>query len=146
MNNRHGFLPPIHDLGMAYAAANRESLNASDPLIHGTPAEKVRATWTESTFGPRSDALRDLITTLPAETLADVVVQLGVIVTHLATEAGPGDFEERHREATEHALMRIALGGIMVIAREARVNLNLLELCDVPKLHASRFAGLGGVA
>ena len=143
------FLPSIHALGVAWATAYKEVSASLEGLNRNTPEKAVRARWAEDTFGPRADALRNLITTLPAETLADVVVQLGFIATSLSTEvedAGGDDDERRRFAALGRTLERIALSGIMVLAREGGVDLEALDLYDVPKLHASRFAGLGGVA
>lgn len=58
------FLPSVHDLGLAFGAAIKESLASTDSGPN-TPKDPVRARWVEQVFTPRADALRELITTLP---------------------------------------------------------------------------------
>lgn len=79
-----------------------------------------------------------------------MVVQLGILVTTVATEVEDGpDLHERDAERFKwlgRVIDRIALSCIVVVAREAGVDLTPLDLWDVPKMHAPRFAGMGGVA
>lgn len=144
----HTHLPSVYDLGLAYAAAAKESLDATE-IGNRTAAQQNQAHWTENTFGPRADALRTLIATLPAQTLADVAVHLGIVAS-LATELSDGSdgSDDGNRRCAELglAIERIALSGVAVIAREAGMDLDALDLGDTPRMLTSRFAGTRDVA
>ena len=138
-------LPSVHDLGVAYAAASKISMDCSEGCASSS-ARTTQARWTEQTFMPRAEALRSLITTLPAETLADVIVQLGILVTHVAVQVEDAADEAGARmKELGRIVDRVALSGIMVLARESGVDLNALDMWDMPCLHAARFAGMEGI-
>jgi hypothetical protein len=125
-------LPSILDLGRL---ANAASL-LGDPLV----GEDEKAT--ESTLWDRQVALRNLLLTFRAQTLADAVTQLyvGFIAADdmLNFELPP---EDRIRDAT--TVRRALLSAIPVIAEAARVDLADIGAEYIPEYATREFPAEG---
>ena len=133
-------LPPIVDLGFALAEAEVEHrrLRASPGRRRASDAATLEV------IGSRTEALRALITTLPADTVADAAVQIGVACSLASGLEGAdwSDAAERDRLLEMHdAFYRITVSVLPVLA--AAAGLDLAEMCweDVDVARASIFYG-----
>ena len=133
-------LPQIIDLGFALAAAEIEGrrLRASGARRRSSDSAAIGVTT------GRAEALRALITTLPADTVADAAVQIGV-ACNLATTLARSDWTapaERERISEMHeALYRITVSVLPVLAAAAGLDLAEMGWEDVDVLRADVFYG-----
>lgn len=130
-------LPSIEDLGHSLAAA-RVAHNAAD-----ANRDEIASSTGMRIAAERAEGLRKLISTMKAETLADVAVQVDVaieLVSVLATSDG-ADWED-----VACAVERMLLSIWPVVATAAGCSLATGHGDALLNLRRHRFAALEGVA
>ena len=138
-------LPPILDLGRALASNDIEycQLDRLTAARSNTPIEDR----TMSLLLTRREALWQLIATVPAMTLADAAVQLGVACQFAMGLAGSDwsspETQRRFAELTG-GLERICLSVLPIVAEAARLDLVEMDWASLDQLRASRFYGTEG--
>jgi len=133
-------LPPIIDLGRALATNDIE-YDRLDALVGRRTVAEDSAM---SLLLTRRDALWQLIATMPAMTLADAAVQIGV-ACHFAGALECSDWSkpdrlERLGDLTE-ALEHICLSVLPLVAEAAGLDLVEMDWTDLDHLRAKRFYG-----
>ncbi len=86
----------------------------------------------------RMDALRELISTLPAVTLSDCVVQINV-AGHLIMKVTCNDLEKPELDELSDAVERIMISVLPVLAAAAGLDQVEFGLDEVANLHEGRF-------
>ena len=92
-------------------------------------------------LGERQEALRDLICTLPAKTLADAAIHVAGIVTlsaRLSASIWTGDQVTRAADKIE----RMALGMLPLLAAAAGLDMEAMDWADNDQLRPLRFTGV----
>lgn len=139
-------LPPILDLGRALASNDIEycQLDRLTATRSNTPIEDR----TMSLLLTRREALWQLIATMPAMTLADAAVQLGVACQFAMGLAGSdwSSPEQRgHFAELAGGLERICLSVLPIVAEAAGLDLVEMDWVDLDRLRANWFYGTEGV-
>ncbi len=133
-------LPPIIDLGRALASNDIE-YNQLDHLMGRRTVAEDQAM---NLLLTRRESLWHLISTMPAMTLADAAVQIGV-ACHFAGTVECSDWSSPDRlerlEELAGALERICLSVLPLVAEAAGLDLAQLDWSDLDRLRASRFYG-----
>ena len=145
-------LPSITELGrMLAAVTRREAAIDLLPVGRGEPANeeerraRLRDELTNKTADSllfrRLNALRDLISTLPAKDLADCVVQINV-AGHMIMKITCNDLDKSELEELADAIERIMVSVLPVMAAAAGLGLVEYALDEVANLHEARFPEL----
>ena len=148
----HAALPSITELGRILGAiAQREAAIDLIPVGEGEPAneEERRERWSENLrqktadilLFRRIDALREIISTLPAKDLADCVVQVNV-ASHLIMNVTCNELEKPEIDELAEAVERILVSVLPVMAAAAGLDLVEYSLDEVVMLREGRFPEL----
>ena len=135
-------LPAVAELGRLLAQA-RAALSRFDnaSLASDDVTTKIIAGRGLDLMQDRAIALEALIATLPAKTLADAAVQLGVAYSVAETIEGICEDDYKLRLA-ERQLQRILVGALPVVAAAAGLDLDEMNLRHIIDLRAGRFPDL----
>ena len=145
-------IPSITELGRILGAiAQREAAIDLMPVGEGEPAneeerrerwsEEQRRTTADSLLFRRLDALREMISTLPAKDLADCVVQINV-ASHLIMKVTCNELKKPDIDELAEAVERIMVSVLPVMAAAAGLDLAEYSLDEVANLHEGRFPEL----
>ena len=131
-------LPPIIDLGRALASTDIEY----DRLDHLMGRRTVAEERAMDLLFTRRESLWQFISTMPAMTLADAAVQIGV-ACHFAGTVECSDWSSpdklKHLGELADALERICLSVLPLVAAAAGLDLAEMDWADLDRLRASRF-------
>ena len=143
--------PSILDLGR-HLAAVEIAINAFDVsnLRRAVPAIESRAladadrraAAAMTILYDRSDALREMISTMPAQTLQDVAVQVNVMAAMAAFISAHKITEEQATEKADR-IERMAYGMLPVVAAAAGLGMEAMDWADQDCLRITRFDGVG---
>ena len=147
-----GALPSITELGLMLAEiAKREASIDLITIGRGKPAnEEQRQEWAmfdrdlrtaDSLLFARLDALRGLVSTLPAQNLSDCVVQINV-ASHMVMKITGNDLDKPELDELSDAVERIMVSVLPVLAAAAGLDLVEFALDEVTNLHEARFPEL----
>lgn len=147
-----GALPSITELGLMLAViAKREAGIDLVNVGRGKPANKEqRREWAiadrdqktaDRLLFTRLDALRELVSTLPAQTLTDCVVQINV-ASHMVMKITGNDLDKTELDQLSDAVERIMVSVLPVLAAAAGLDLVQFAFDEVADLHEARFPEL----
>ncbi len=141
-------LPAVIDLGRHIAALSFEwqrQEQASREAQGNWPAQQAAKNAMEI-IDEQSRVLRDLVTTIPARSMADAAVQIAeafLVAENLHANVHPAD----EVECLSAALTRLLLSALPLVAEAAGLDPVAMDWeQEVGSLRAARFAGLEGVA
>ena len=102
---------------------------------------KNQAEAAQLILGDRQEALRDLICTMPAKTLADAAIQVAAIVVISARlSASHHTAHQVTREADK--IERMALGMLPILAAASGLDMEAMDWADNDQLRPLRFTGV----
>ena len=142
--------PSILDLGkhlaqveISYSAHDIVDLKRSVPAgdEDALREAKKRAEAAQLILGDRQEALRDLICTMPAKTLADVAIQVAailVIASRISASHHTPDQVAREADRIE----RMALGMLPILAAASGLDMEAMDWADNDQLRPLRFTGV----
>lgn len=131
--------PVIYDLGKHLADVER-AYEARDSA-HDSASRRNAL----GVLDGRREALRDLICTMPAQTIQDAAVQIEVAAT-IASCLATNQFDARAIDRMAEQMERVLFGVLPIVAKAAGINLDAMFWTDLDTLRVSRFAGVGVVA
>jgi len=134
-------LPPVIELGRALGALEAEYWRLDEASVSSSTG---RLSERMTLVDLRQDALRLLISTMPAVTLADAAVQLGVAHHWSSTvsdsdwssEAGRRELERRHE-----IVCRLMTSALPIVAKAAGLDMTAMGWEDVLRDRAPMVAG-----
>ncbi|MGI4945585.1 MAG: hypothetical protein ACRYHQ_34320 [Janthinobacterium lividum] len=141
-------LPAVIDLGRRIAALSAEYDRHEQASLdaRGNARAQLVAHNTMKILDEQSQVLRDLVTTIPARSMADAAVQIAEAFG-IAEDLYRNVHSSVEVERLAAALTRLALSALPVIAAAAGLDPAAMGWeSEVGYLYASRFAGLEGVA
>jgi hypothetical protein len=125
-------------VGIAYSAHDLAALaNNAKPFAPPPPHAKAMALLMD-----RGDALRGLIATMQAVTLADVAVQIGVAID-LASQIFANEIPNENAKDCAEAIDRMLQGMLPIVAAAAGLDMAAMDWSENAALRARRFAGVG---
>lgn len=142
-------LPSITELGRMLGTTSRReaSVNglrdalgkpASEEERRERASKSLRLDTADQLLFHRIDGLRDLISTMPAETLSDCVVQIN-IAGHLIMKVTCNDLEKPELDQLSDAIERIMISVLPVLAAAAGLDLTEFAFDELTMLHEGRF-------
>ncbi len=145
-------LPSITELGRMLGTTSRReaSVNglrdargkpASEEQRREIASENMLLDTADRLLFRRIDALRDLVSTMPAETLSDCVVQIN-IAGHFVMKMTCNDLEKPELDHLSNAIERIMVSVLPVLAAAAQLDLAEFALDEITMLHEGRFPAL----
>ena len=143
--------PSILDLGKHLAAVEVaheafDNVNMGLSLKAGDKAGEVRsrqrheAAWT--ILEDRAEALREMISSMPALTIQDAAVQIGVICT-ASSRLSASVHTANEATAIADRIERMALGMLPIVAKVAGLDMEAMDWADGDALRVWRFDGVG---
>ncbi len=141
-------LPAVIDLGRRIAALSFEYQRQEQISreAQGNWPAKEAAKDAMEIIDEQSRVLRDLVTTIPARSMADAAVQIAeafLVAENLHANVHPAD----EVECLSAVLTRLLLSALPLVAEAAGLNPVAMDWeQEVGALRAARFAGLEGVA
>ena len=143
-------LPSVTDLGRRLAALDiafyREDENQARSKHDINSFQRTERAM--DIIDDQRRALRDLIASMPAQTLADAAVQIecaAYIATNLHADQADQYAEER-LGGLHQKLETICLSVLPIVAAEAGLDIEAMDWTDHCRLRAQRFQGLENVA
>lgn len=132
-------LPSIADLGRMLAVLSEEHDRLDGQNVRAdAPADEIATKRRMDLITDRQWALRDLISALPAKTLADCVVQLDA-ANLLVAGIGSGARDQIDQDRRGKAIERITISVVPVLAAAAGLDLAELGIGEYPRLRATWF-------
>ena len=142
-------LPSIIELGRMLGAVVRQEARvdelrdalgrpASEEERRERASKSLRLDTADRLLFHRIDGLRDLISTMPAETLSDCVVQIN-IACHLIMKVTCNDLEKPELDELSDAIERITISVLPVLAAASGLDLAEFALDEITNLHEGRF-------
>jgi hypothetical protein len=135
--------PSPADIGR-HIAATEAAYDAFEALGASVEkgSEKVTASGAAEILIDRTDALRLLITTVPAKTLADVAAHCAE-VAHIASQLAGNRYPERDVEQMADRIERMMYSALPVLAAAAGLDMTAMGWIHNDALRVHRFAGVG---
>lgn len=140
-------LPSVTDLGRRLAALeaafHREDENQARNKPDINSVQRIERAM--DIIDDQRRALRDLIASMPAQTLADAAVQLEC-AAYIATNLHADHCTEECLRGLHQKLETICLSVLPIVAAEAGLDVEAMSWTDHCRLRAQRFQGLENVA
>ncbi len=143
--------PSILELGKQLAAveaahdafdsiAMRRALRVDDDDAERRMERRGKAAW--EILDVRAEALRELISSMPAQSIQDAAVQVGLICTAGGRLAASVHTQEQ-KEALADGIERMALGILPILAQVAGLDIEAMGWAGNEYLRIFRFDGVG---
>ena len=133
-------LPPVIELGRSLAVLEADYLLLDETTAARSPTQPEEQRM--NLLYRQQDTLRELISTIPAATMADAAAQIGVacvLTSQLeASDWRQPEHQDRRRRLME-AVHRITLSALPVVAKAAGLDMNTMGWSDVQRLRATWF-------
>jgi hypothetical protein len=136
-------LPSVADLGRHLAAVDLVYTRHEEET-HKDPGDQIRQREALDLLYDRGEALRDLIATMPARTIQDAAVLVG-IAWSLAANLDACEFTKDKTVQIAKKLERIAMTVLPVIAGAAAMDVATMDWTDALELAPHRFHGVEGL-
>ena len=139
-------LPSIFDLGRQLAALEIAHRHQDAVCLESRDDGKVRqAKAAMVAIGEQALAIRDLMVTMSAQTLADAAVQLA-IASDIATNLAANEHTNDEVEQVSMKLEAITLSAWSIVAASAGIDVGEMNWASQRSLRTNRFLGLEAAA